>query len=163
MSREEFLESLNVRVSADAVEATDDPAFPRAFELINKTNQFNSTGLRWDHQSIVGLFGDGGRLIAFSVVDEFADYGLTAVAIECSSEVLQFVMSCRVFGLEVERRAFDHLADAAAAAGEAHLSIQYSPTESNSLVVEALQRNGFQPGARGWQRPVGIQVAAKAA
>jgi len=30
-----------------AVRAVDDPRFSRTMELVNKTNQFNTTGRRW--------------------------------------------------------------------------------------------------------------------
>lgn len=46
MSPEEFIKSLNVVIDTHVIGDTKDPQFARAFELINKTNQYNTTGRR---------------------------------------------------------------------------------------------------------------------
>src|SRR6266853_747201 len=47
LSREDFLGSLEVGASLSEIASTNDARFARALELINKTNQFNTTGKRW--------------------------------------------------------------------------------------------------------------------
>lgn len=144
MTREEFLASLDVRVAVDRVSSTSNRGFARALELINKTNQFNSTGERWTMEQASTFFEDGGRFFVFTVRDSFTDYGLTAVAIEASGEILQLVMSCRVLGLDVEKAIFRQLQDVAHEAGKTELRIRFASTASNSLVKDALQKNAFE-------------------
>jgi FkbH-like protein len=47
MSYADFLAELELRVELGQIASTADPHFARALELINKTNQFNTTGERW--------------------------------------------------------------------------------------------------------------------
>ena len=110
MSREEFLESLNVRVEQFSIRNIRHPRFARAFELINKSNQFNTTGRRWSQEQVERHFEAGGSFEAFRVEDRFTDYGLVAVAILAANRLEQFVMSCRVIGLDVELAAIGSLA-----------------------------------------------------
>ena len=56
LSREDFLASLGVRASVSEFASTADRRFPRTLELINKTNQFNTTGKRWTLQECESFF-----------------------------------------------------------------------------------------------------------
>ncbi len=103
MSREEFLESLDVSVAIDRISKTDHPKFARAFELVNKSNQFNTTGRRWTYEECDQGFKGGMEFHVAHVKDKYTDYGLVAVAISQESMIEQYVMSCRVFGLGVEQ------------------------------------------------------------
>lgn len=102
MDRESYLMSLEIRVSIDASIDASDAKFARASELVNKTNQFNTTGKRWATADFDELFASGGRIITLSASDRFGDSGLVAAAIVQDREIVQVVMSCRVFGLGIE-------------------------------------------------------------
>jgi FkbH-like protein len=65
LSREEFLRKSAPQVSMLAIHSTDHPRFARAFELINKTNQFNTTGRRWTMQECAEFLRERGLLYAF--------------------------------------------------------------------------------------------------
>src|SRR5438046_10604167 len=71
-------------------------------ELINKTNQFNTTGKRWTQQECQAAFARGTCFYAFKVLDRFTEYGVVGVVITNGSILEQFVMSCRVVGMDVE-------------------------------------------------------------
>lgn len=102
LSREDFLKSLNLSIKIDRIAESGHPLFPRAFELLNKTNQFNTTGKRRTRQECDAHFSEGGLFWTFSVEDCFTQYGLVGVVVTLGQEIEQFVMSCRVMGLEVE-------------------------------------------------------------
>lgn len=102
VSREEFLASLGVSVAISEIVAVDDPAFARALELLNKTNQFNTTGVRWTAAEALAYFESGGSFFTLTVADKFTAYGLVGVICAKPGRIDQFVMSCRVFGLDVE-------------------------------------------------------------
>lgn len=102
MSREDYLRSLAIQVRFDLISDPAHKKFDRAIELLNKTNQFNTTGKRWTHAEILGLFSAGGTLLALTAADTFGDNGLVGVAMLQGSEIIQVVLSCRVFGLGLE-------------------------------------------------------------
>lgn len=101
MSREQFLVQLDSRVRLWELNE-DDPSFARVFELVNKTNQFNTNGRRWDWNEMRRHVYENGRIFAFSASDRFSNYGTVGAAITSGNEILQFVMSCRVLGVEIE-------------------------------------------------------------
>lgn len=94
-----------------ALSFTKDPPDPRALELINKTNQFNTTGRRWKREELQALLADGGRIFAFEVADNFTAYGLVGVVVVQSRAVVQWVMSCRVLGYQIEQAVMAALID----------------------------------------------------
>ena len=100
LPREEFLASLNVEVTRIAIADVAHSRYARALELINKSNQFNTTGRRWTPEEMQLLFAEGGRLETFEVRDRFTEYGLVGVAILRDGSIDQYVMSCRVIGLD---------------------------------------------------------------
>jgi FkbH-like protein len=102
MSRGEFLRSLDSRVKITEITDSESRLFPRAFELVNKTNQFNTTGERWSLDDYQRHFHQGGRLFVFSAKDRFTDYGTVGVTFILDNRILQFVMSCRILGMDLE-------------------------------------------------------------
>jgi FkbH-like protein len=110
VSREDFLRDLGVEARVFEVRRDDHAIHARALELLNKTNQFNTTGRRWTTEEFRSLTDTGHSVIGFAVRDRFTDYGMVGVVvlkIDSPSEVHieHVVMSCRVFGLDVERAA----------------------------------------------------------
>lgn len=103
LSREEFLASLQLRSEIIKIEETTHPDFKRALELLNKTNQFNTTGKRWTQEECVQFFKEKGFFYAFKVTDKFISYGVVGVVLIQGNHLLQFVMSCRVIGLDIEK------------------------------------------------------------
>lgn len=113
MSEAEFLASLQVDVHFYEINDPADPKCHRAVELINKTNQWNSTGERTDLHDIASRLRAGQRLFGFAVKDQFVAYGDVGFLFVRQNRILQFVMSCRVVGLLVEmcvfRQVMEHL------------------------------------------------------
>ena len=99
----EFLRSLDLKLRFYRVEGSSVPAPKlRAIELINKTNQWNSTGARLDEGSLEQFLSTGGHLYGASASDRFTHYGDVIFALVHSGEIVQMVMSCRVAGLGIE-------------------------------------------------------------
>jgi FkbH-like protein len=105
MSHEEFLASLNTNIKVSKVSDTSNKSFDRCFELLNKTNQFNTTGKRWTQVEIGDMFAAGGYFLSLEISDKFAAYGITGLLIINERAIEQFVLSCRVFGMQIERAA----------------------------------------------------------
>ncbi|WP_414041648.1 HAD-IIIC family phosphatase [Acidithiobacillus sp. M4-SHS-6] len=99
--RESFLRDLQLR--ADIRQMTpSDTGFDRALELLNRTNQFNTTGQRWTIAELEGFLADEGHLWVLQASDHLAKHGLVAVALLKARYLWQMVLSCRVFGLGLE-------------------------------------------------------------
>ena len=100
-SPEEFLKGLELKLEFRQIRSTTDSRFTRALELVNKTNQFNTNGRRWSSTDFASI-AEHNTLLTCTVSDRFSEYGLVAVAMIRGDEIIQIVMSCRVFGLGVE-------------------------------------------------------------
>lgn len=141
LSRDEFLKSLDLRVEHLLIKGIADPKFERAFELINKTNQFNTTGRRWSPEEIKGFFAEGGVFHAFKVSDKFTAYGLVGLLLVKGNRICQFVMSCRVVGLDVEQQMLRAVIDRI---NNPKVTAEYEKTDKNHLCAELYPKNGFE-------------------
>jgi acyl carrier protein len=110
-SRETFLNALEARIS---FQLSRDAQDQRAFELVNKTNQFNLNGRRitetgWRQT----LENPEGFLLTASYADKFGPLGKIAVVLGESrsgaAAISSWVMSCRAFSRRVEHATFSHL------------------------------------------------------
>jgi FkbH-like protein len=102
MPREEFLRQLNTRLELVEIHNREAPQFFRVLELVNKTNQFNTVGARRSAEDYDQHWAQGGRVFAFSVGDRYTEYGLVGALFTLGNCITQFVMSCRVLGMEIE-------------------------------------------------------------
>ena len=109
MPREEFLRQLNTRLELVEIHNREAPQFFRVLELVNKTNQFNTTAVRRSLEDYHYHWAQGGRIFAFTVRDRYTDYGLVGVLFTLGSCVTQYVMSCRVLGMDVEVAVLDRI------------------------------------------------------
>lgn len=146
LDRESYLRSLELVICFDQIGASGHAKFGRAAELINKTNQFNTTGIRWSSADFDRHFAQGGSLIAASVTDKFSDNGLVALAAVKGHEVTQIVMSCRVFGLGVEE-ALMHRAQSMTQG--APLTVPFIDTGKNKSCAVFLARGAFSAAGDG--------------
>jgi len=143
LTREQFLDSLQCRVVFLAVRGADDAAFGRVVELVNKTNQFNTTGKRWSHAEVAAFAAEGGDVLALRVKDRFTDYGLVGVLFCRDGEILQFVMSCRVLGMEVEVYAVAHAVMVMRAKRGGAVTAALVETADNAPCRDVFARSGF--------------------
>lgn len=141
MSREEFLRSLKLKIEHLMIKSPADPNFERAFELLNKTNQFNTTGRRWMPEEIGRFFAEDGVFHAFQVTDRFTAYGLVGLLLVQENCISQFVMSCRVVGLDVEQQM---LREMIARIDAPEVTAEHVKTEKNHLCADLYSKNGFE-------------------
>lgn len=112
-TEESFLESLGAVLSFQITTNTDDD---RAFELINKTNQFNLNGHRYSQSEwIAYLSRPGSFLLTASYADKFGQLGKIAVVVGwkegLTAHVVSWVMSCRAFSRRIEHATLRYLFD----------------------------------------------------
>jgi FkbH-like protein len=158
MPREDFLASLNVRMTVFTVDSMEHARFPRVIELINKTNQFNTTGKRWSREECQAAFAGGWEFYAFEVADRYTEYGLVGVLLVDGNSIRQFVMSCRVMGLLVEEAAVARVVGILRARGRKDVRAALVETERNLPCRDVYMRCGFLPAPGGFACPPALSL-----
>lgn len=151
LSRPEFLATLGIRMRFFLVGDVGHRLYPRAFELLNKTNQFNTTGMRWTHEECQDALGTGALFHAFEVEDRFSRYGLVGVVIVRPARIEQMVMSCRVVGLDVELAAVSETIRHMRARTAQEIRARVVRTGSNLLCQTLFERCGFGTDGDEWR------------
>lgn len=148
MPREAFLAQLETRVELVEIASVDAPQFFRVQELVNKTNQFNTTAVRRTIEDYHYHWSQGGRIFAFSVRDRYTEYGLVGVLFTLGNCVTQYVMSCRVLGMEIELAVLREVGDVLRAAHpELALSGLVIKSEKNTPSQDVFLAAGYQATA----------------
>jgi FkbH-like protein len=155
LSRADFLASLGVRATVSEFASTADRRFPRTLELINKTNQFNTTGKRWTLQECESFFRDGGSVFVLEVADRYTAYGIVGVLLVRGDDIVQFVMSCRVVGMDVEIAAISGVLQVLGGRGIIAYGATLELTPANLLCRDLWERCGFAAAGEGRYRRAG--------
>ncbi|HEY1575483.1 MAG TPA: HAD-IIIC family phosphatase [Terracidiphilus sp.] len=113
----------------------------RAFELVNKTNQFNLNGIRYDEAAWSKRIRDPRtRVITVSYKDKFGKLGRIAVMLgrlEGKTMILEsWVMSCRAFSRRIEFHCLEYLYERL---GVEEIVFQAVKTDRNRPLVEFLE------------------------
>jgi FkbH-like protein len=133
-SIEEFIASLNLRVDVQPLAAE---RLPRAAQLTQRTNQFNTTTIRRTEAELAALEQTPGvRIFTAEVSDRFGEYGLTGLVIVFvrlnELYVDSLLLSCRVLGRGVEHRILARLAELALDEGIYTVTVPFAPTARNT-------------------------------
>ncbi|KDN76190.1 methoxymalonyl-ACP biosynthesis protein FkbH [Streptomyces olindensis] len=144
-SLEDYLRELEVRVELATASETDTP---RLAQLTQRTNQFNLTTRRLQHDEVRALAGSPGQLVlAIRSGDRFGDNGLVgAVFVRTGGPVWRidnFLLSCRVFARGIEQGCLAALLEHARARGAEAVEARYVPSPKNGKVKDFYPRNGF--------------------
>lgn len=152
-----MMASLELRVEFGLATPRD---LDRVAELVQRTNQFNTTTVRYGRQALQErLASDRYGLYAATLADKFGTVGLVGVVLverQPDRRVLDsFIMSCRAMGFEFERLM---LALVREAEGPEHELVgRFVPTERNGPASTLYPGNGF--AARGeteWVLAAGV-------
>jgi FkbH-like protein len=145
---DEFLCGLDMSVIFGPFQAVD---LARVAQLIGKTNQFNLTTRRHSLEDVARFVAtDQCITLQFRLVDRFGDNGLVSAMILCPDqqvpdliEVDTWVMSCRVFGRQLEREAMNIAVETARRIGMRAFRADFIPTSKNGVVSELYSSLGF--------------------
>lgn len=110
---DEFLKRADAFVSFDF---TKRPKDGRAFELVNKTNQFNLNGKRFSESEWTKFLADPASfLVTVTYQDKYGPLGKIAVLLGKAQEkklhISAWVMSCRAFSRRIEHHSLKRLFD----------------------------------------------------
>ena len=169
-SLDDYLRALEMRMECGAFAPVD---LGRVTQLINKTNQFNTTTRRYAADEVARLAAAPGHVtLQFRLRDRFGDNGLVSVMIlvpdPARPDVLvldTWVMSCRVFGRQLECAAMNVAIEEARRAGAVAIRADYVPTAKNRDIAGLFPGLGFSAlappspdGASSWSIAVADYV-----
>jgi FkbH-like protein len=121
----------------------------RMAQLVNKSNQFNLTTIRYTESELLQLAdGANTRVRYYRLADRYGDNGLISVVVLSTTaddvlEVTLWVMSCRVLARTMEEFICNDIIAIAVAAGCRAVLGRFRPTPKNKLVADLYERLGF--------------------
>jgi FkbH-like protein len=135
-SSESFLSGLNASISIETSAASD----PRSLDLINKTNQFNLNGRRYEAGEWQESTRRPGSFVwSVSYRDKFGALGTIAVIHGCAENgrtiVHSWVMSCRAFARRIEHQSLKALFERT---GAGEIELAFEATARNGPLAEFL-------------------------
>ena len=145
-SLNEWIKNLNIKVVVEQLLEKD---LTRTAQLFNKTNQMNLATRRLLQDELLQWQGAGNRKIfVFKVSDKFGDYGLTGITslqMEGNkAEIVDFILSCRVMGRQVEKTMLHLAVKYAESLGAKRIHARYIPTEKNKPCLDFWKNSGFE-------------------
>ena len=146
-SMDEFLAALAMQVEHGPVGPVQ---LERATQLVNKTNQFNTTTRRLSAAEMGAYLDDPARAaLQFRLVDRLGDNGLVSVVLLSAHDggrwqIDNWVMSCRVFGRQFEDEIMNIVVETVRARGAQTLVADYLPSERNTVVSGLFGGLGFE-------------------
>lgn len=159
-----YLRDLEIVISRADVKENE----ARLIQLVNKTNQFNLTGKRYDTAQMQAVLADSDRRVwMYRVSDRFGDSGIVAAAIVnvAGADIVKsavtdnaagnkaqlglprlevFVMSCRVMGRRIEYAIVEDIEDCLVREGYGGLAAEYVKTERNAPVETLFEKLGYE-------------------
>lgn len=139
-----FLKQLAIHVEVVNAESN----LERFHQLVNKTNQFNVTTIRYERDTLAEYVKNPDKLIhLYRVTDKFGDNGIVGAVIVDKAgeepEIEEFVLSCRVMGRFIERAIVDKLEQELMDCGYKALRSRYKRTEKNKPVANLFEELGY--------------------
>jgi FkbH-like protein len=151
---DDFLSQLNIRIN---IKKADPFTIPRIAQLVQKTNQFNLTTIRFQEEEILKFYKDKNMLVGCAqTADKFGDNGITGVfIIEKNPErsewtIKEFLLSCRVMGRRIENGIMHFILSEAKKEGIKKVKGKYIPTKKNKPCEEFLPSSGFKKEGDEW-------------
>lgn len=115
----------------------------RVVELINRTNQFNTTAARTTRQEMDETASQR-RILVADVQDKFGEMGIVGVLVAEVGDpwrITHFVLSCRVFGFGIEDAMLNSVKRWNGSATRIHAELIDTPI--NGPCQDVYERNGF--------------------
>jgi FkbH-like protein len=146
-----FLRSCGITLT---VRRLDGRNLARMYELSQRTNQLNFSGLRYTQAELEALMAARPEdAFVLSCEDRFGDYGAIGFCVlsQGRPQMESFFMSCRVQRKRVENAFFQLLAAELVARGAERFEVRYKPTAKNRASAQMLTDLGFdfEPSGEG--------------
>ena len=151
----EYLRSLEMKIKIEEINSF---TFPRIAQLIQKTNQFNTTTKRYTEAELKEMWDNKSwRIYSFSVEDKFGDNGIVGIFIlkikeaEKILDIDSFIMSCRVIGRNIEKAILHFIYEQAKLMNLETIIGEIIPTPKNEPCRKVYQESDFQYVENVWR------------
>lgn len=144
-SYDDYLDSLSQHVKITRKINTD-----RVYQLIQKTNQFNLTTIRYTKQQVIDLTKEAGCFVfSASVADKFGDNGVVSVVVlrQVDNDVIEIdtlLLSCRVMGRNIENAIMSYVLNFSRNKGYKKVIGKFLPTQKNMPASEYYSNLNFR-------------------
>ncbi len=140
-----FLEHCAIQLEIRGCRTED---FDRAAELVQRTNQLNFSGHKYDRDQLRAILDDQTiEKYVLDCSDRFGAYGLIGFGMvrqtEDALEVQDLMLSCRVQGKLVEQAFFNHLEKHHNFKKTPRMKVNFTETKRNQPARQVLETSGF--------------------
>jgi FkbH-like protein len=147
-THEDWLRSLKLTAEVQQINKKN---LERVVQLLNKTNQMNLSTRRLTASELeFWLEKPENEMRAFSICDRFGEYGLTGLVSftreQSRIKIVDFILSCRVFGRKVEDLMLSVAFEIAAEKGAEQAYAIYCPTAKNKPTLDFFQSRSGMTG-----------------
>jgi len=156
----DFYKSLDIKLRLNALETGN---ALRAAQLCVKTNQFNTTTLRYDQTKLFNLQSEGHDVIVISYEDNFSPAENIGVIIlrygsGCEAIIDLYLLSCRVLGRGIETIIPKLVMGIALEKGYKILNAKIVETARNTPSRDVYKKSGFLKGPKNiWYSELSMQ------
>lgn len=147
-SMDEYLMSLDMVAEMEIVSPEKSE---RAFQLLNKTNQFNLSGRRFSEEEWKKRFA-APNLVTYQIrlKDKHADYGIISVLLgDVEGNISDWVLSCRVFSRTLEHFCLNEYIKRHALDNSSEIKLHFKETGRNHATREFLMKNARESSGNG--------------
>ena len=139
---DEWLKSLEIKITLGDVNQGN---IKRVCQLLNKSNQMNLTTRRLNESELLSWIKTN-KMWAVTVSDRFGDAGLTGIISLAHNKIIDFVLSCRVMGREIENTMIETVINYAREIGLKEIVAEYIPTSKNKPCYDFLMKSASKNG-----------------
>lgn len=137
LTDQEFLATCDIQVKMKLAKETD---LDRIHELIDRTNQINSSGIRYGKSEIIACIEDSEKEVFIaSVKDKYGDYGKSALLITEKDmnryTVHLLIVSCRLLGKSISQYLLHFAFSRAVSLKKVLFCCEYKQTSSNRKIL----------------------------
>ena len=147
INESKYLKSINLKPKLHKINYSK---INRAVQLSQKTNQFNLRTIRYDQESLKKILKKSPNgCFLVSLADIYGDHGI--IGMVCTIPINNkfffldtFLMSCRIFGRNLESWMLNELIKRMKTKKVKFLLAEYIPSKKNQIVANFLESNGFK-------------------
>lgn len=140
-----YLKALEMQITIDYLNKNN---IDRIVQLINKSNQFNLTTIRYTKEELLSSLSDDDYVYCVSVKDKFGDLGICGVAITRNKGNYYYIenllISCRIIGRTIENEFLKTILNDLYSKNITLVESKYIKSNKNEQVEKFYNNFGFE-------------------
>jgi len=145
-NNEEFLMQCHIKMSINVATESD---INRIEELVDRTNQLNSTGVRYSKIQIIDMLNNPSYMVYVATVwDKYGSYGQSGIVIaKLQNEIFEIdllIISCRLMGKGIAQAILAYCVKYASQHNYKQLQFLFKRNEFNRQMLLLYTMNGFK-------------------